>query len=117
MSLIRFLDAPHDLMFVKGIIFKNVDPEKHRKCSAHQKCPKIRCLQAFSLIQSRQRTSQQDTVKTINLHTPNNLPLSDKVMSVQSTSFVPFKKLLNFTDLNVPSFLLYNMFKGRRCCL
>lgn len=81
-------------MFVKGIIFKNVDPQKHQKCSTHQKYPKIRCLQAFSLIQSRQRTSLQDTAKTINLHMLNSLPLSDKVMSVQSISFVPFKKLL-----------------------
>lgn len=31
MSPINFLDARHDLMFVKGIVFRNVDSEKHWK--------------------------------------------------------------------------------------
>lgn len=31
MSPINFLDARHDLIFVKGIVFRNVDSEKHWK--------------------------------------------------------------------------------------
>jgi hypothetical protein len=47
MSPINFLDTLHDLIFVKGIIFKNVVPKKHWNYSTHQKCPKIRCLRFF----------------------------------------------------------------------
>lgn len=47
MSLIRFLYAPHDLMFVKGIIFKNVDLQKHQKCSTFKKAPQSGLFAGF----------------------------------------------------------------------
>lgn len=116
MSLIRFLYAPHDLMFVKGIIFKNVDLQKHQKCSTLSKWRKSLCLQAFSLIHSIQRTSSQDMGKTINLHTQSSQRLSDKALSVKLTSTVLFPMWLNCT-LEIVCCFYYNVRKERRCCL
>ena len=70
--------------------FRDLDLHRAQKCSISQNDPNSRYLWAFGWVNLQQRTSPQGTEKTIIIHTPSNLLLLDKALSVKSTSIVPF---------------------------
>ena len=70
--------------------FRNLDLPYAQKCSISQNRPNSRYLWAFGWVNLQRRTSLQSTEKTTAIHTPSNLLLSDKALSVKSTSIVPF---------------------------
>lgn len=68
--------------------FRNLDLPYAQKCSISQNRPNSRYLWAFGWVNLQRRTSLQSTEKTTAIHTPSNLLLSDKALSVKSTSIV-----------------------------
>lgn len=75
-------------MFIEMSYFRDLDPEKHRKCSTSQKSQNSRYLLALRWMISQQWTSLQDMGRTIILHMQSSQQLLDKALSVKSTSIV-----------------------------